>query len=164
MITEYEQRWVRLLSDTDLYPQAVAFMRGIGRPLPPTQINGLLNVSQRRVYVVLERFIERQKRRTTWPPKEEQYIPEFYRRLTQKLKELEALAASILKARTSSASREDRQELNALLAREFIQHVLAENAYMQETRRWQPGESASTSNRDHVQRNNRGAGTQQRRS
>jgi hypothetical protein len=163
MITEYEQRQVRLLSDTDLYPQAVAFMRGIGRPLPPTQINGLLNVSQGRVYVVLGRFIERQKGRTTWPQKEE-HIPEFYRQLALKLKELEALAASILKARTSPASREDRQELNALLAREFIQHVLAENAYMQETRRWQPGESASTGNRDHVQRNNRGAGTQQRRS
>ena len=163
MITEDEQRQVRLLSDTDLYPQAVALMQGIGSSLPSTQINGLLNVSQGRVYVVLVRFIERQEGRKTWPQKEE-HIPRFYRQLALKLKEFEVVAASILKPRTPPASREDRQELNALLAREFIQHVLAENAYMQETRKWQPMEGANTSGRGNVQRNNRGAGAPQRRS
>jgi hypothetical protein len=44
MITEQEQGKVRLLSDIELYTQAVEFMHGVARPLPQTQINGLLNV------------------------------------------------------------------------------------------------------------------------
>ncbi len=57
MITEQEQEKIRLLSDTELYPQAVEFMRGVARQLPQTQINGLLNVSLANTYDELEEFI-----------------------------------------------------------------------------------------------------------
>jgi len=66
MITEQEQKYIRLLSDTELYPQAVEFMRGVARTLPPTQINGLLNVSLFNTYDQLKKFIEHQRTRTTW--------------------------------------------------------------------------------------------------
>lgn len=137
MITEDEQRQLRLLSDTELYPRAITFMRGIGRKLPPTQINGLLNVSSTSTYDTLGIFIERQRTRTTWPPKDS-HIPEFYRRLAQELKQLETSASSILNARTQPASREDRQAFRMLIAREFIQHILAENDYMTITQASQP--------------------------
>jgi hypothetical protein len=50
MITEQEQDRIRLLSDTELYDQAEHFMRGMGRPLPASQINGLLNISLNNSY------------------------------------------------------------------------------------------------------------------
>ncbi len=66
MITEQEQEKMRLLSDTELYPQAVEFMHGVARQLPQTQINGLLNVSLASTYNQLEDFIDHQQKRTTW--------------------------------------------------------------------------------------------------
>ncbi len=129
MITVQEQKQVRLLSDTDLYPQAVQFMRGVARPLPQTQINGLINVSLDNTYDVLMHFIEKQRTRTSWR-REDSHIPDFYHRLAQKLKQLETSALQILKVRTEQATREDMQTLKILLAREFIQHLLAENGYM----------------------------------
>ena len=85
MISEQEQVQIRLLSDNELYPQAVEFMRGIGRPLPPTQINGLLNVSLGNTYDHLKKFVEYQPTRTTWR-RDEQHVPEFYKRLNLKFK------------------------------------------------------------------------------
>ena len=129
MITEQEQRQIRLLSDIELYPQAVQFMHGVARTLPPTQINGLLNVSLANTYDELTRFIEKQRTRTSWR-REDSHIPDFYHRLAQKLKQLETSVLQILKARTQPAPQEDMQRLKMLLAREFIQHLLAENSYM----------------------------------
>ena len=162
MITEQEQTKIRLLSDVELYPQAVEFMHGIARQLPQTQINGLLNVSLANTYDELERFIERQRTRTTWR-REDVHIPDFYKRLSQKLKQLEAYALSIMKSRTGQPLREDMQTLKMLLAREFIQHVLAENAYMGAIRAFQNPERDNTRNQGRPQGNYRGPATRQGR-
>jgi hypothetical protein len=162
MITEQEQEKIRLLSDTELYPQAVELMRGIANELPQRQTNGLLNVSLANTYGELERFIERQRTRTTWR-REDVHIPDFYKRLALKLKDLEAHALSIMKSRTEQTSREDVQTLKMLLAREFIQHVLAENAYMGATRAFQNPERDNTRNQGRPQGNYRGPATRQGR-
>lgn len=162
MITEQEQEKIRLLSDTELYQQAVEFMHGVARQLPQTQINGLLNVSLANTYDELERFIERQHTRTTWR-REDAHIPDFYKRLTQKLKQLEAYAQSIIKARVGQPSQKDMQTLKMLLAREFIQHVLAENAYMGATRAFQNPDRDKTRIQDRPQGTYRGPATRQGR-
>lgn len=161
MISEREQAKIRLLSDVELYTQAVEFMHGVARALPPTQINGLLNVSLANTYVELEKFIEHQSARK-WHP-EDKHIPDFYKRLTQKLKQLEIHALSIMKARTGQPSQEDFQTLKMLLAREFIQHLLAENAYMGATRAFQNADRDNTRNQGRPQGNYRGPVTRQGR-
>src|SRR5438034_7650768 len=129
MITEQEQGKIRFLSDTELYPQAVQLMRGIANELPQKQTNGLLNVSLANTYDQLQKFVDYQRDRKTWPAKE-RHIPAFYRELGQKLKKIELYVPSIMKSRVEPPSQEDVQTLKMLLAREFIQHVLAENGYM----------------------------------
>jgi hypothetical protein len=162
MITEQEQEKIRLLSDTELYPQAVEFMHGVARQLPPTQINGLLNVSLANTYEELGSFIDYQGKRTTWR-REDAHIPDFYKRLAQKLKQLEAYAMTIMKSRSGQSSQEDMQTLKMLLAREFIQHVLAENAYMGAIRAFQNPDRDNTRNQGRPQGNYRGPATQQGR-
>jgi len=103
-------------------------MKGIGRPLPATQINGLLNVSLGSTYDELKRFVASQHQRTTWSARD-RHIPEFYRRLVPKIEDLEKLSLAIIKNRYEKVSREDEQAISMALAREFIQHLLAENAY-----------------------------------
>lgn len=128
MINEREQERIRLLSDTELYTQAVEFMQKIGGVLPSSQINGLLNVTHANTYRELENFVQHQHKRSTWRASE-QHIPDFYRKLENKLKEFERLVATITKDRQEKPTREEQQTLKMLLSREFIQHVLAENAY-----------------------------------
>ena len=127
MITAQER--IRLLSDTELYPQATQLMRGVARTLPTTQINGLLNVTLYSTYDNLTKFIEHQRKRTTWR-REDGHIPDFYFRLTRKLQELEAKALDISRKSAGQPDLEDFPTLKMLLAREFIQHLLAENNYM----------------------------------
>lgn len=128
MISEKEQERIRLLSDTELYPQAVEFMQSIAGTLPSSQINGLLNVTLANTYQHLEEFIRHQYTRSTWKA-QERHIPDFYHKLENKLKGIERSIAAITKERQEKPSREEQQTLKMLLAREFIQHVLAENAY-----------------------------------
>lgn len=128
MISEKEHERIRLLSDAELYQQAVEFMQSIGGILPSTQINGLLNVTHANTYQQLEAFIKHQYTRSTWRATE-RHIPDFYRKLESKLTSFERLIATITKDRPAKPSREEVQTLKMLLAREFIQHVLAENAY-----------------------------------
>lgn len=148
MISEQEQERIRLLSDTELYPQAVEFMQKIGGVLPSSQINGLLNVTHANTYKQLEDFIKHQYMRSTWGFKD-QHIPDFYRKLESKLKELDRLVTTITKERAEKPSREEQQTLKMLLAREFIQHVLAENAYKEVQRTAQrPPEHAPSQRSD----------------
>lgn len=128
MISEQEQVQIRLLSDNELYSEAVKLMRSIGRPLPPTQINGLLNVSLANTYDQLKQFVEHQCARTTWAARD-RHIPDFYRKLTGQLTNLEKRVPSIIKLRQEKPSPEDVKAIQMALAHEFIQHLLAENAY-----------------------------------
>src|SRR4051794_9013539 len=126
MITQKEAESIYTLSDIELYPQAVNFMRSINRSLPASQINGLLNVSLANTYDQLKRFAHSQYKRSTWRSSEN-HIPEFYRRLIQKFKELEQEALKIVALRPVRASEADLEEIKMAVAREFIQHILAEN-------------------------------------
>jgi hypothetical protein len=162
MITEQEQEKIRLLSDTELYPQAVELMRGIAHELPQKQINGLLTVSLANTYDQLQGFVDHQRDRKTWPSKE-RHIPAFYRELGQKLKKIELYVPSIMKSRAGLPSRGDVQTLKMLLAREFIQHVLAENAYMGATRAFQNADRDTTKNQGRSQGDHWGSQTRQGR-
>lgn len=153
MITQKEQEKIRLVSDTELYPQAVTFMEGIAKALPATQINGLLNVSLGNTYDQLEEFVKSQIRRKTWKPSE-RHIPEFYRRLGQKFKELEKYIPAITSLRQEKISVMDKETMKMELAREFIQHLLAENDYMLITKK----DQANTGNREGSRDDRQGSG------
>jgi len=143
MISERELERIRLLSDNELYQQAVEFVKSMGRPLPSTQINGLLNVSLGNTYAQLELFVKRQGERKTWRS-QERHIEEFYRtRFPAKLRQLEAYVPDIIRDRREKASREDTQAIKMELAREFVQHLLAENAYKNALGSFEDGGSTS---------------------
>jgi len=127
-----------LLSDTVLYPEAVEFTQRLvkqGDPLPMSQVNGLLNITASRNYAELLRYVLHQRDRN-WPfPK--MNIKRFYASLEIVLGKMqrERLRNEFhLLQDVSGRSIEDiRQEVDALmalLAREFIQHVLAENGVL----------------------------------
>lgn len=131
MITEKHLERLRLLSDETLYKEAVELMHSIGtaNSLPPTQINGLLNVSLANTYEHLVAFVKHQRDRTIWNRREQRYIPDFYLKLFNKLQNLERHHLSSITQQDKLAP-EDRERIKTLLAREFIQHLLAENSYM----------------------------------
>src|SRR5947209_6105995 len=105
MITEQEQAQIRLLSENELYPQAIAFMKNLDKPLPQTQINGLLNVSLSCTYNELQAFVRHQFRRGTWPQRDE-HIPKFYEGLVPKIEQLGEQALTMAADRTEQASQE----------------------------------------------------------
>lgn len=138
MITQKEEEKIHILSDITLYPQAVSFMRSINKKLPPSQINGLLNISLgNNTFKELKDFVQFQHERSTWKSSE-RHIPEFYRRLSHKLTELEQEADKLAALRPTEVSVDDRKELKMVFAREFIQHLLAENDYMTATHAFPP--------------------------
>lgn len=158
MITQKEQEAIHFLSDTELYPQAVDFMHRIAKALPTAQINGLLNVSLASTYDRLKEFVEAQSKRTTWKS-DEKHIPEFYRRLTQQFAALEEHAHAILALRQEKASSVDEEAVKMELAREFIQHLLAENDYMEATNAFMTddsnGDQTNTSNQERPRHDHR---------
>lgn len=128
-----------LLSDTVLYPEAVDFTQRLVQqgddPLPMSQVNGLLNITASRNYAELLHYILHQRDRN-WPFAK-MNIRRFYTSLEAVLGKMqrERLRNEFHLLRdVSGRSIEDiRQEMDilmALLAREFIQHVLAENGVL----------------------------------
>ncbi len=126
MITEKELEQIHLLSDNELYKEAVEFMQAVKGTLPPTQMNGLLNIMLNS-YGQLNLFMNRQLGRT-WPT-DQQYVPEFYSKLKDKLKDIEDYVVQITPSQQEALSEKKQEKLKMLLVREFIQHLMAENAY-----------------------------------
>jgi hypothetical protein len=137
MPTPAQLQKILLLSDMVLYPEAVAFMRKLVQeqdcnPLPTSQVNGLFNIAESENYDALSRFVTHQRDRN-WPPSKRD-IQTFYT-------ELEALLSLMRRkrllgefhlltdepGRSASDTLKETDALMALLAREFIQHLLAEN-------------------------------------
>lgn len=125
---------IGLLSDTVLYPEAIAFIRRLVEkdgcnPLPTSQVNGLFSIAESSRYGELREFVEHQRDRD-WPPSKRD-IKTFYTRLEQEFTRLERrldVEFHLTKdERGRIASDADQNEMLALLAREFIQHVIAEN-------------------------------------
>ncbi len=131
MITEKQLERIRLLSDETLYTEAIELMHSIGiaNSLPSTQINGLINVSLANTYAHLMEFVQHQRDRTTWNGREQRFVPEFYHKLFNKLESLEEKQVPFI-TQQDSIEPEDKDVIKALIAREFIQHLLAENGYM----------------------------------
>src|SRR5947209_3260098 len=123
---EFERFWN--LSDDVLYPEAVAFMQRLINEqgcatLPASQVTGLLNIANASFYSELERFIRHQQERN-WPESKKD-IKIFYT-------ELEKWLTTFRNRRLRNEfhlgrGNQEVDELMALLSREFIQHLVAEN-------------------------------------
>ncbi|HEY1350596.1 MAG TPA: hypothetical protein VGF67_13310 [Ktedonobacteraceae bacterium] len=138
MPTRAQLQMVWLLSDTVLYPEATAFMRHLIRdlqcnPLPPSQINGLLSIAEALQYDKLRAFVLHQRSRN-WPSKQRD-IKTFYTELEETLTRMQQRIRGDFRLvnetkRQSGEQKADELELMALLAREFIQHLIAENGLL----------------------------------
>ncbi len=122
-------------SDDTLYPEAVKLLHRLldekeCMPLPASQVAGLLNIANASSYAELERFIRHQRDRN-WP-ESRQDIKIFYTELGERLNDFRKkwlverfqLGSQEKNAREAKA---EVDELMALVAREFIQHLIAEN-------------------------------------
>lgn len=140
MLSERQLQTIQLLSDTVLYPEAIAFMRKLVRdqhcdPLPASQVAGLLNIAEAAKYDELRRFIVHQRDRN-WPPSKRD-IKSFYTALEETLslvqrKRLrdEFHLVTNEHGRNVNDIRQEVDELMAEVAREFIQHLAAENGLL----------------------------------
>ena len=126
------------LSDMVLYPEAVAFIRRLVydeecMPLPASQVTGLLNIANASSYTELDRFIKHQRDRN-WPESRKD-IKTFYTELEKlfvimKNKRLRDEFHLIQAKQSSKETNQEIDELMALLAHDFIQHLIAENTLL----------------------------------
>jgi hypothetical protein len=125
------------LSDTVLYDEAVAFLRELVdkqecNPLPNSQVVGLLNIAETSSYDELERFILHQRGRD-WPPGARD-IKTFYTALEEVLREIHIRRLRkefhLLDGVSTRDVHQETDALMVLLAREFIQHLVAENGLL----------------------------------
>jgi hypothetical protein len=140
MLSNAQLQKIYLLSDTVLYPEAVSFMRKLVQeqgcdPLPNSQVAGLLSIAEATRYDELHRFVLHQRDRD-WPPSKRD-IKTFYTALEEvlsvmqrkRLKDEFHMLPDIQGGNVIEA-RQELDELMALLAREFIQHLVAENGVL----------------------------------
>jgi hypothetical protein len=137
-IAQLQKIW--LLSDTVLYPEAVSFIHKLVEeqecnPLPSSQVSGLLSIAESTKYDELYRFVLHQRDRD-WPPSRRD-IKTFYTALEEVLslmrrKRLKDEFHLVADAQGQSVHemRQESDALMALLAREFIQHLMAENGLL----------------------------------
>lgn len=135
-LAQLQKVW--LLSDTVLYSEAVAFIRKLVRdqecdPLPASQVAGLLSIAESFKYDELYRFVLHQRERD-WPPSRRD-IKTFYTALEEVLsvmyrKRLRDEFRLLTGGGNASQIKQEADELMALLAREFIQHFVAENGVL----------------------------------
>src|SRR5450432_3533261 len=134
-LTNEQRKKIYLLSDTVLYPEAVALTRELAldervRQLPKdSQIMGLLNVSKSATYADVLDFINRQIERN---------VDEvFYENLRQELNKMQRKRMQdefqlMIPQPTKREEDAQKKELMLLLAREFIQHIIAETGMLRE--------------------------------
>jgi len=140
MLSNAQLQKIYLLSDTILYREATVFMRKLVQeqgcdPLPTSQVAGLLSIAEATRYDELHRFVLHQRDRN-WPPSKRD-IKTFYAALEEvlslmqrkRLKDEFRLMPDI-QGRSESEARQELDELMARLAREFIQHLVAENGVL----------------------------------
>lgn len=128
-LTDAQRKKVWLVSDTILYPEAVGFMDELvkqegEKPLPRSQIMGLLNIIRSATYDDVTQYIKHQIQRNVHRA--------FYDKLEQKLtaiqrKRMQEEFQLVIPQPTKREEDAEKKELMLLLAREFIQHLIAEN-------------------------------------
>ena len=126
------------LSDRVLYPEAVKFMRRLVdeeecSPLPASQVTGLFTIANASSYSELDRFIKHQCERN-WPESKKD-IKTVYTALQKVLTTMknQRIKDEFHLTREGLSSREAGQEIDelmAILSRDFIQHLLAENGLL----------------------------------
>jgi hypothetical protein len=135
--TDTQLQKISLLSDTLLYPEAVSFIHHLVdekecEPLPTSQIMGLLNIAQGPSYDDITRFVSNQKGRN-WP-REKEDIKTFYTELERYLAKLRKRLPDPFQLTTPQLTQreatQESRELMLQLAREFIQHLVAENVLL----------------------------------
>ncbi len=135
MITEASLRRVDLLSETLLYDAACAFIADFRqaqrKTLPESQLHGLHDIIQAENYQQLKKYMGHQQLRS-WSHDQE-YIKTFYKNLEQRITQVMIDALKDMLAKDSALTLHDRPELEMLLAREFIQHLIAEHNYWEAT-------------------------------
>jgi hypothetical protein len=133
-LTDVQRKKVWLVSDTVLYPEAVTFIRELVeneevKHLPKnTQIMGLLNIIKSSTYDDVLRYINHQIERNI--------DRAFYEKLRQELnaiqrKRMQEEFQLVIPQPTKREEDAEKKELMLLLAREFIQHVIAEHGMVQ---------------------------------
>jgi len=134
MLDQKQLRKVWFLSDNVLYREAVAFLHKLVYeqecdPLPTSQVTGLLNIALLLKYGELEDFIQHQLERN-WPPGKRD-IKILYTALEEVLGIMRRKRLKdefhLLDGVSAGEIRRETDALMALLAREFIQHMVAEN-------------------------------------
>ena len=133
---QFQKLWN--LSDSVLYPEAVAFIRRLVydedcSPLPASQVTGLLNIANASTYTELDRFIKHQRERN-WPESRKD-IRTFYTELeklltTMKNKRIRDEFHLVLEGLNNRETNQEIDELMALLAHDFVQHLVAENGLL----------------------------------
>ncbi len=118
------------LSDNELYSGAVKFLHRIVdeeecMPLPASQVAGLLNIANNSSYTELERFIRHQLGRNWSESKKD--IQVFYTELEKEFAQMKKTLLPTFHVQEGKNAREANDELMALLACEFIQHLITEN-------------------------------------
>ena len=126
------------VSDTVLYPEAVAFIRRLVNQeecstLPASQVTGLLNIAKAATYTELLKFIKHQGERN-WPESKKD-IATFYTELeklftTMKNKRLRDEFHLVREGLSPREMSQEVDEVMALLTRDFIQHLVAENGIL----------------------------------
>lgn len=137
MLSQAQIQKIWDLSDTIIYREAVEFIQRIvkqeGDPLPATQIHGLLNIAGSANYAQLEAFIIHQRDRD-WAPRQ-RHIGAFYEELQKFFTTLKTqrLRREFHLLDEQASAQEWLRQIDILmiyLAREFIQHLLAENGLL----------------------------------
>jgi hypothetical protein len=125
------------LSDSVLYPEAIDFIRRFvnrddGATLPASQVMGLLNIANTSSYAELERFINHQRERNWTLSKS--YIKTFYSELEKVFAALRKRARNEFKLLAyepgHKQAKQETDDIMIWLAREFIQHLIAENGLL----------------------------------
>lgn len=140
MLSEAQLQKIGLLSDTILYPEAVAFIRRLVNeedclPLPTSQVKGLQSIAESYQYDQIYRYIVHQYKERSWP-ENKQSISKLYEGLdklftTMKNKRLRDEFHLVSEGRSSQETNEEINALMAALACDFIQHMIAENGLLQ---------------------------------
>ena len=143
MLSIAQEKKISLLSDTTLYPEAVAFLRRLinelhSSPLPTAQIMGLLNIAHSSSYGQLREYVMHQRDRNwpEWKPNTKVFYTELEKLLTQiQRKRLVEEFGLVTPGQNTQQVNQEMNELMAALAREFIQHLVAENILLTELQR-----------------------------
>ncbi len=135
MLSTEQVKKIGLLSDTVLYPEAVAFVRQLMQkeqcdPLPTSQVNGLLNVATSATYDQLHTFVVHQRDRD-WPASKRD-IKTFYTALekfltTMQTRRIRSEFHLLTDGLNTRQAKQEADTVMLLLMQNFIQHLVAEN-------------------------------------